>query len=163
MTLDFGPEDLVVPVASLLGANMLDGTLVPAERLGPGIVREVDSAGNVLVHWAEADAEAWMDPADLQPLGRDAHLVSIFRLDTHDHKISTRRRVVTHTGLGLEHNWVVELRTQNIVRAIRSDGCVWTFEWNPILERMSILHNTGFPPPRTDDAEALTVAELAVS
>jgi hypothetical protein len=163
MTLDFGPEDLVVPVASLLGANMLDGRLVFAERLGPGVVREVDSAGNVLIHWVEADADAWMDPADLQPLGSGAHLVSISRLDAHDHKISTRHRVVTQPGLGLEHNWTVELWPNRIVRAIRSDGCAWTFEWNPLLERMSILHNTGFPPPRTDDAEALTVAELAVS
>ncbi|HKP51792.1 MAG TPA: hypothetical protein VJ183_03980 [Chloroflexia bacterium] len=154
---------MVTLLTSLLGVNTVEGALVPAERLGPGVVRQVDSAGHLLVHWAEADVDAWMDPADLQPLGSNARLVSITRLDPHDNKISTRHRVMTRSGLGIEHNWTVELRARNIVRAIRSDGCAWTFDWNPILERMSIRHNVDFPPPRTDDAEALTVAELAVS
>ena len=161
--LDFPPESLVAPRTSLLGVRVVDGAFLPTERLGPGIVREVDSEGNLLVHWTEADADAYLDPSDLQPLGDDARLVLIIRLDAQDKKISSRHKIVTSAGLGIDHNWTVELRPRNVIRAIRSDGCAWTLDWNPIFARMTFRHNADFPPPRTDDAEALTVAELALS
>lgn len=155
------PESLVSLVASLLGITLADGRHVAAESLGIGVVKGVAADGQVLIHWTRADAEALMDPADLNPLGPDAHLVLILRFDTRGAKASTRHKIITSPGL-LEHNWRVELLPRNIVRTIRPDGSAWTFDWNPTIGRVNTRLMVDFPPPRSDDAEALTVAELAV-
>ena len=158
--MDLKPENLVSPNPSLMGVNTLDGRTVVVERLGPGVVREVRQDGGVLVHWVGANVDALMDQEDLLPQSPDAHLLTIIRLDAHASKVSTHHKVVTSAGL--EYNWTVEIRHNNVVRAIRSDNWIWTFDWNPIVAQMTIRHNRDYPPTGTADAEALTVAELAI-
>lgn len=159
--MDFKPESLVSPVASLLGISLADGRHVSAEALGVGVVKGVGDDGLVRVHWARAGADALMDPSDLDALGPEAHLVVIIRFDARGAKATTRHKVITSPGL-LEHNWRVELLSKNIVRTIRPDGSAWTFDWNPTLGRVNTRLTIDFTPPGPDDAEALTVAELAV-
>ncbi len=148
------PESLVSPIASLLGVILADGRHVPVEMLGPGVVKRVDSDGMVLVHWVRPDADALIDPDDLQSLGSDAHLITIIRLNDWSAKPISRHKVITSPGL-LEHNWRIELLPKNIVRTIRPDGSAWTFDWNPTLGSVNTRNTVDFPPPGPDDAEAL--------
>lgn len=154
------PENLVSLSPTLMGVTSLEGRTVVAERLGPGVVREVRGDGQALVHWAGANVDALVDLEDLHPMGENAHLITVVRIDLHNATISTHHRVVTTAGL--EYNWTVELRPKNVVRAIRADNWVWTLEWNPFAEQMTIRHNRDYPPTGPADAEAVTVAELAV-
>ncbi len=160
--MDLKPDSLVSPVPQLLGILMSDGRHVPSDRLGPGIVKRIESDGHALVYWADADADAFMDPTDLQLLGTTSHLVTISRLNAQGVRLNTRHKIVTSRGSGIEHNWQVELLPKGVIRTLRSDGCKWTFDWNSLLGRMNLMHNTNYPPPSNEEAEALTVAEFAI-
>jgi len=62
---------------------------------------------------------------------------------------------------GLQHNWTVDLLHDNVIRTVRSDGLVWTFEWNDLLDRVLPFRTLNLVPPDDDYAEAMTVADLA--
>ena len=64
---------------------------------------------------------------------------------------------------GLQHNWTVDLLHDNVIRTVRSDGLVWTFEWNDLLDRVVPFRTLNLVPPDDDYAEAMTVADLARS
>jgi hypothetical protein len=151
---------VVEPSPELGSVQVPDGTLMPAGELGPGVVKEIAGDDRIKVRWEGPDVEVWMEPGELSSLGPNAHLITIFRCDEHGQLTLLRRRVVTFGGL--TYNWMVELLPDNVVRTVRSDGSAWTFDWNPLLGRMETLHTVGLRPPRDDDAEALTVAEIAV-
>ena len=65
----------------LAGVQGPDGSLVPADMLGPGVVENLDEYGRVCVHWVKADFDVCLDPSDVRPLGPDAHLISVQRRD----------------------------------------------------------------------------------
>jgi hypothetical protein len=134
-----------------------DGSMVPAESLGPGIVTWVGQDGRVCVHWVEADFDSWLDRTDVSSMGRDAHLVSVYH---HNKDGSVRlHKHLTVVNAGLEHNWTVELWPSHIVRVIRnSDRAAWTFTLNWMFNRIQVWWPQ---PPDDDDAEALVVADTA--
>ncbi len=154
----FRRNAVVAPGDDLMGVQAPDGSLIPCERLGPGLVEEVSPEGKICVRWVAADFEAWLEPQDLRFLGDHAHLIVVNRCDG-----SGKTRLVRHmviTGSGFDNNWTIELRPKNVVRTIRSDGHAWTFTYNPIFRR---LGTTGWTyPPDDDDAEAFTAAELSL-
>lgn len=148
---------VVAPAGELMGVQSPDGGLVPCERLGPGIVEQVSTDGRIRVRWVEAGFDALMDPQDLRSYGEHVHLVVIYRCDGRGNNIKFRSKIVEKAGL--EYNWTVELRPNNVVRTVRADGCAWTFKFKPIIRRLE----AAWPwPPEDEDAEALTVAELSV-
>jgi hypothetical protein len=53
----------------------------------------------------------------------------------------------------------VELRPENVLRAVRDDGAAWTFRLNTALHCINSLWPQ---PPEDADAEALAATELAV-
>jgi hypothetical protein len=136
------------------------GRLVLREMLGPGIVRSIDRPGEVQVYWPNAELDVWFDSDDLEQTDLNTHLIVIYRYNQGEHLSKPVCRLVTKAGLS--HNWTVELFPDNVIRTIRSDNLAWTFDWNPILERVeprgTILRD---PLAEDDHAEALTVAELA--
>jgi hypothetical protein len=140
-----------------------EGAQVPAHLLGPGVVEQVSSGGaSVLVRWAGWSDPIWVDASDLRSPGPDSHLVEVYSRNRQGKRTLLRRGVVTSAGL--RHNWSVEMLPGDIVRAVRDDGGVWTFQWRWILRRMDVLGTVNTlrnPPPGDDDAEALTVAEIA--
>lgn len=134
-----------------------DGSLMPVDKLGPGLVQHSTCAGRVLVHWVGAGFDSWLDSDDVRSLGSDAHLVTVGKYDRHEVCKQVRHKV--DANIGLRHNWAVELRSNNIVRVLRCDGAAWTFTRNRIFDGIQ----TYWPqPPDDDDAEALTVAELSI-
>src|SRR5436190_5668311 len=153
----FRPGMLVKPVSDLGSVQSPDGMLVPCEKLGPGIVEQVSKDGTLGVHWVGARFDAYMDAEDVCSCGDHAHLVAIYRCDNHGNKTMVRSKIVDKAGL--EHNWTVELRPRNVVRAVRADGCAWTFRFKPIFRRLEASWTL---PPEDDDAEAVAVAEIAV-
>jgi hypothetical protein len=103
-----------------------------------------------------------MDPEDLRSAGKDAHLVAVYLCDAFGRARRLERSVDTQAGL--THNWTVQLLPDEIARAIRDDGWSWTFEYDPLHKRMNRLHTVNvylLPVPSDDEAEALTVAEMA--
>lgn len=153
---------IVTPVDHLLGVWAPHGGLVLPERLGPGVVEKIAPDGRVRVHWLEAEVDAWLDPAELQPYAPGTHVISVYRCDGQGHNTRLRHRLVDG-GIGCNANWTVELRPDAIVRVVRADGAAWTFRQttHPVLEQ--IITRWPNQPPEDDDAEALTVAELAVA
>jgi hypothetical protein len=137
-----------------------DAELPGSRRLGPGLVREMDDSGHALVHWIERDFDSWMDPADLAILSATGRLISIFRCHADGHRLFEGHKLVMSRGL--QHNWMVELLPENVIRAERSDGAAWTFNWWPMLRRVDLIRTIDLIPLEDADAEALTVAELAV-
>src|SRR5205807_1205136 len=105
----------------LAGVQGPDGSLVPADMLGPGVVENLDEYGRVCVHWVKADFDVCLDPSDVRPLGPDAHLISVQRRDKRMAVLGGPRHVVT-SRLGLQYNWNVDVLPRNVIRAIRSDG-----------------------------------------
>jgi hypothetical protein len=152
---------VVTPVDQLLGVWAPHGGLVLPATLGPGVVEKVAADGRVRVHWLEAEVDAWMDPADLRPYAAGTHVISVYHCDGQGHYTRLRHRLVGG-GIGCTANWIVELRPDAVVRVVRADGAAWTFRLttHPSTER--IITRWPGQPPEDDDAEALTVAELAV-
>ena len=101
-----------------------------------------------------------MNAADLQALDPAARLVSIFHCDQKGTRSFLRHKLTR--AQGLEHNWAVDLLPSDLIRAIRSDGATWTFNWYPSAERVEYLRTVGQLPAEDADAEALTAAEMAV-
>jgi len=152
---------VVTPVDELLGVWSHAGGLVPPETLGPGLVERVAPDGRVRVRWLDAEVDSWLDPDELKPYPAGTHVISVYHCDGHGHYARLRHRLVDG-GIGCSHNWTVELRPDHIVRVVRDDGSAWTFRLNahPGLERFAPIWSQ--QPPEDDDAEALTVADLAV-
>jgi hypothetical protein len=146
---------VVVPAEELVGLQSPSGELLPPERLGPGLVRQICDDG-VLVRWLGAGFDSWVSYQDLRLLGRDAHLVAVYKCDRKGNCKLVRHRVAL--DIGFEHNWTAELRPPDVVRLVRDDGCVWTFTYNHVFNR---IDTQWFHPPEDEDAEALTAAELA--
>jgi hypothetical protein len=131
--------------------------LVPADKLGPGLVGLTAPDGTVCVRWPIAEVEACLPGEDLRPVGANARLVTVKRYDKRSVCSTVRYKIAA--GLGFTHNWTVELRHPNIVRALRDDGCSWTFTLNTIFNRVISPWEL---PRDEDDAEALTAAELTI-
>jgi len=148
---------------TLAEIQTLGGNLVAAERLGPGVVSELGSRDEVKVHWMGADLDAWVRQADLLQFGESARLITV-RVFNRFGQIKTARHQVVK-GVGLRYNWVVELRPKNIVRTTRPDGQIWTFEWYPMFRQAHPIHTMLVEGCQLNDdqAEALTVAEIAAS
>lgn len=140
-----------------------DGRLVAADRLGYGIVQHVapvpryESEADTLVHWTGASIDSWVEQSDLRPFGAAARLVTVEKYDKNCKRTQVRHRLADH--IGLHHNWKVEMLPRNVVRVLRYDGLTWTFKRNGFFHRIDVWWPE---PPEDDDAEALTVAELAI-
>ncbi|MBF6613796.1 MAG: hypothetical protein IVW55_11780 [Chloroflexi bacterium] len=156
--LSFRLGEVVMPAPELLAVQVDDGTSVACERLGPGVVEQLAEDERVRVHWAPADLHSWMEPGDIRSAGEDAHLISIYRYDRHEQLRSVRHRVVAARGFSC--NWTAELRT-GIVRVVSAGGEAWTFTILPVFH--TIRTTSWDMPPTDEDAEAITVAELALS
>jgi hypothetical protein len=150
--------DVVALDDQLVGVPMPGGDITPAEKLGPGLVDRVTPEGSVGVRWVDAGFETWLQLEDLRPLGDGARLVTVKRCDSQGVYSLLRHKIAAR--LGLQHNWVAELRPQNLVRVLRDDGCAWTFTRNPIFNSINI---GWLQPSDDDDAEALTAAEFAIA
>ena len=156
-SIDPRPGTVVSIAPDLAGLQAPDGSVVPTESLGPGIVKCVEQDGRVCVHWVEAGFESCLPFSDISSMGPDAHLVSVYRHPREGAPKLHKHLVVT--GAGLEQNWTVELWPSHIVRTIRnSDHAAWTFNINWMLGRIQVCWPQ---PPDDDDAEALVVADVA--
>jgi hypothetical protein len=149
------PGQLVAPALEVASLQTVQGFMITCDRLGPGVVRESDGTGKVLVRWSKAEVETWAETADLQPIDAGRRLVTIVLCDARGHRTLLRQCVAL-----LQHHWTIEVRPANVVRAERSDGPAWTFTFNPITRAMIA---SWIYPPEDDDAEALTAAELATA
>lgn len=153
---DINVGEVVMLADDLLGVPAPGGELIPAEKLGPGVVEQLTPDGAICVRWLDAGITCCIDYADLRPLGGQAHVITMMKCDRRGTCTLARRKIAER--LGLQHNWTVEMRDRNIVRVLRDDGLTWTFTRNPIFNTISI----DWPqPPEDDDAEALIAAELA--
>jgi hypothetical protein len=154
---------LVQADSTLAEIQTLSGDLVGADTLGPGVVSELGSAGEVKVHWTGPDLDVWVQARDLLQFGDNARLVTVRVFDRLGRGKIARNKVVR--GAGLRYNWLVELRPRNIVRTIRPDGQIWTFEWYPFFRQVHPIHTmlTDGCQLNDDQAEALTVAEIAAN
>lgn len=139
-----------------------EGDVILKQMLGPGEVREIAPDGSVLVHWVSADFDMRVERADLDAADPEVRLIAIYRGNLHSEPALEKHKVVSDKGL--THNWVVEILPGNVIRTVRSDGWAWTFDWYPLIHRVeprfAILEDA---LEDDDHAEALTVAELAVS
>jgi hypothetical protein len=147
-------SDAVVALANdLAGVQAPDGVLVPADRLGVGLVRAVGLRGDVQVHWVAANIDTWVAADDVRPLGAGWRLVTMWRRDRHEPHPQSFPAL-------LDHHWTVELLPGHIIRAVRADGPCWTFTFN------SLTHEVN-PPWETqlddDAAEAIVAADLAMA
>ncbi len=156
----FRPDALVALGSETLRGDVSGAIVGRAQRLGPGIVTGTREDGTVRVHWIEPDFDAWMEPADLRALAPGAPLVSIFRCEADGTRHPQRHERVA--GRGLQHHWTIEFKPNDVVRAERSDGLAWTFDWHPIMRRLERHGTVGMAPTEDDEAEALTAAEAAV-
>jgi hypothetical protein len=154
---------LVRPDSALAEIQTLSGQLVNTESLGPGVVREVGLMGEVRVHWVGANLDTWVQWQDLDQIGESARLLTVRVYDRLGRTKSTRHKVVK--AAGLRYNWHIEIRPRNILRAIRTDGQVWTFEWYPLFQQANPIHTIlmDYSQLNDDEAEALTVAEIAAT
>jgi hypothetical protein len=133
-----------------------DGRLVAADNLGYGLVQHSAEA-YVLVRWIGAGFECWVEQSDLRSPGPDARLVTVEKYDNKGARKQVRHKLGYNAGL--RNNWTVELRPPNIVRVLRIDGHKWTFTHNRLFRSIDVWWPQ---PPDDEDAEALTVAELAI-
>jgi hypothetical protein len=148
---------VISPAVDMAAVQAPGGDLVSADRLGPGIVEQLDPEGRVCVHWVGADFDTCLEPHDVRPLGPHAHLITVKRRDKNGNCKMSKHLVVTRAGL--DHNWCAELLPKNVLRVVRTDdNSAWTFGYNTIFKRVDVWWPQ---PPEDDDAEALTVAELA--
>lgn len=153
---------VVTPTDELLGVWAPYGGLVPPEGLGPGVVEKIAADRRARIHWLDAEVDSWMDPEELKPHEEGTHVISVYHCDGQGHSTRLRHRLVDG-GIGCTYNWTVELRPDAIIRVVRADGAAWTFRMSthPALERVITRWPT--QPPEDDDAEAFTVAELALN
>ena len=134
-----------------------DGRLVSADSLGYGVVQQATADGYALIRWIGAGFDSWVEQADLRSLGSDARLLTVEKYDSRGVCKQARHKVAQNAGL--HYNWTIELRQPNIVRVLRTDGLKWTFTHNKLFRSIDVWWPQ---PPGDDDAEALTVAELAI-
>jgi hypothetical protein len=156
----FAPHTLVALSTDPIELPAPGKDLTLSERLGPGIVVDTLLDNRVHVHWVVAAFEAWMDPVDLRVLSPTARLITICHCDSAGRRTHIRYRVGTPTGL--EHHWTVELLPADVVRAVRDDGCAWTFNWLRLLDRIELVRTVGLLPTEDADAEARTAVEIAL-
>jgi hypothetical protein len=174
-------EEVVQPGRDLAGVQAPDGSFVPREELGAGVIREVahghepwrefgeaqtqeghERRGReVMVHWVAADFDAWVPPGDVERLDPAARMIAVYERDGRDGRVFKRYKLVRRAGL--DHSWAVELLPEKVVRAVRSDGSAWTFDWYPLLERAYPIRSLREEPITDEEAEALTAVELALS
>jgi hypothetical protein len=154
----FKTGEVVTLARNLIGVPAPNGGIVPADKLGPGLVEQVTPDGTVCVRWIDADLEVCLPFEDVRSPGKDARLVTVKRYNRRGECSASRYKI--EARLGLTHNWIVETRFPNIVRTLRDDGCAWTFRHNPIFNRIVAQWED---PRDEDDAEALTAAELTLS
>lgn len=152
-------EEVVRSRQDMAGVQDLDGTYVPNEKLGIGIISGIRSDNEILVHWVASNVDTWMRPDEVELFDHDARVIAVYQRDGGAGREFKRCKVVSRAGLN--HNWSVELFPYDVVRTIRSDGSAWTFNWYPLYERAYPIHTLQDEPPTDDDAEAITVAELA--
>jgi hypothetical protein len=145
-------------VAGIQGPN---GIFVLRDVLGTGVIRDIGEDGELLVHWVQADFDAWVDSGEVERLDPTARAIAIYEQDGHTKRVFKQCKVISRAGLN--HSWAVEFFPHNVVRTVRSDGCAWTFDWYPLYERAYPIHTFQENMRTDDDAEALTVAELAHS
>ncbi len=145
---------LSADLASIQGP---DGNLVSADRLGHGVVQQSTAEGYTLVRWLGAGFECWVEQSDLRSLGPDARLLTVEKYD--DKGICKQVRHKLTQGAGLRHHWTAELRPPNVVRVLSHTGLKWTFTHNKLFRSIDVWWPQ---PPDDEDAEALTVAELAI-
>ena len=141
-----------------------DGSLIARDDLGYGLVQRTESDGAVQVFWTNANIISLTDPQDLIALGPRAHLVTVYQRDKDGNRKFVTGKVFTG-GEGLTWNWDVEVLPNKVIRTLRSDGSIWTFDWyeffNEAHPEGTLL--SGFTALQEDDhAEALAVAELAM-
>jgi hypothetical protein len=130
--------------------------IVAADSLGYGLVQQ-SSEEYVLVRWIGAGFESWVEQSDLRSIGTNARLITVEKYDNRGTLKQVRHKLGSNAGLS--HNWTVELRPPNVVRVLRSDGHKWTFTHNRLFRNIDVWWPQ---PPDDEDAEALTVAELAI-
>jgi hypothetical protein len=152
---------VVKPAADLIGIPSPHRNLVLPEHLGPGVVEKTAADGRVRVHWLDAELDAWMNPADLEAYAEGTRVITVYQCNGRGTYTRLRHRLVDG-GIGIAYNWVVELRPGDVIRLVRDDGSAWTFhlKTHPMLDR--IVTRWPDQPPEDDDAEAFTVAELAI-
>lgn len=147
-----GSEVIVALANELAGVQAPDGGLVPADRLGLGLVRAVNPRGDVQVHWIAANIDTWVAADDVRPLGAGWRLVTIQRQDRHVPQAQS-------FPAQLDHHWTIALLPGNRLRAVRADGPCWTFTLNTFTHEVE-------PPWQTqlddDAAEAVVAADLAM-
>jgi hypothetical protein len=148
-----GSETLVALANDLAGVQAPDGALVPADRLGVGLVCATGARGDVQVHWVAANIDTWVAADDVRPLGAGWRLVTLRRRDQQEPQAQS-------FPARLDHHWTVELLPGHIIRAVRADGPCWTFTLNSLTHEVQ-------PPWQTqlddDAAEALVAADLALA
>lgn len=169
----FQIEQVVQPAQNLAGLQGPHGTLVLREHLGPGVVLETryvpppfplnnkPPEEEILVHWAAADFDAWMQPNEVERLDPYARLIAEYEWDGHEQRMFKNYKVISRAGL--THSWAVERLPDGVVRTVRTDGSAWTFDWYPLYDRVYPIHTLNPNPTTDDDAEALTVAEVALT
>ncbi|HUS16606.1 MAG TPA: hypothetical protein VM536_16545 [Chloroflexia bacterium] len=141
-------------MSDVAGLPAPDGTLVPSDRLGPGIVQARAPGGALLVEWLDAHVTTWVASDDVQALGAGRHLVSVWRRDTRGQHRLLRRHLS-----GLSSHWEVELLPKGVIRSVRADGCCWTFTINALTREVTLPWDEA---PTDDAAEAICAAELAM-
>jgi hypothetical protein len=151
------PGMVVALNEEFLGLPAPGDTFVPVAGLGPGIVEKVARSGQVRVRWMDAELDTWMDPAELCPRPPHTHLITVYECDGRGTNTRLRHQLVETESL--EYNWTVEFRPDHVVRVIRAGGAAWTFHIFPDIRG---IHTSWPHPPEDADAEALTVAELAL-
>ena len=148
-----GSEVIVALANDLAGVQAPDGALVPADRLGLGLVRAVGPRGDVQVHWVEANIDSWVAADDVRPLGAGWRLITVQRHDRHEPHAHSFPAL-------LDHHWTIELLPGGVIRTVRADGPCWTFT-------LSTLTHEVEPPWQTqlddDAAEAIVAADLAMA
>jgi hypothetical protein len=156
-----GLEEVVQARKELAGIQGPGGMFVLRDELGAGVIHDIAPDGEYLVHWVQADFDAWVQPDEVDRLDPSARLVAIYEQDGHEKRVFKHYKVIS--GRGLEHSWAVELFPKNVVRTVRSDGWAWTFDWDAPFDRAYPIHTRADTVPTDEHAEALTVAELALS
>src|SRR5689334_5661139 len=148
------PGAVVASARDLAGVQTPDGTLLPPERLGLGLVQVCVPSGDVCVHWVDADLDLWVAGDELRVLGADRHVVSLWRRDQRGRR-SLRGRCLA----ALQHDWTIELLPRRVIRAVQDSRLCWTFTFNTLTHEVD-------PPwpeaPGDDAAEAIVAADLAM-
>jgi hypothetical protein len=146
---------LVALANDLAGVQGPDGTLVPSERLGIGLVQAAGPRGDICVHWLDADIDAWVAADDVRPLGADKRIITVRRMDHPGRQPRVQRFLAV-----LDHHWTVELLPDRVIRVVRADGPCWTFAFNTLTRQVDPPWHTEL----TDDAaEAIVASDLAMA